>query len=186
MNKSTIIIDFSPRNAGNCSKIGEFIKDFHKRTNVRSYKITAENYLPCHGCDYECLRQGQSCPAVTDYQTDVMDAICSADTVYMIVPNFCGYPNGNFFAFNERSVGYFGGDRSKLDQYMSVPKKFIIVSNTESEQFRNAMKQQTSAEPEILYLKSGKYQKRSIAGDILESAEARADLEAFLASETHA
>ena len=82
--------------------------------------------------------------------------------------------------------GYFGGGRSKFDQYMSASKNFIIVSNMDSEQFSIAMKQQTSAEPEILYLKSGKYQKRSIAGDILESAEARGDLEAFLVSETHA
>ena len=110
-----------------------------------------------------------------------MNAACESELVYMIVQIFCGYPKVNFFACNERSVGYFSGYRIKMNQYMSVRKKFIIVSNTESEQFRNATKQQISDEPEILYLKSGKHQKRSIAGDLMESADARADLEAFWA-----
>ena len=121
---------------------------------------------------------------VTVYQTEVMDAICGSDLVYMIVPNFCGQPCANYYAFNERSVGYFNGDRSKMNQYLSVKKRFILVSNTQSEQFLNAMKQQTLGEPDILYLKSGKYHKRSIAGDILESEAARQDLNAFFGRRT--
>lgn len=109
-----------------------------------------------------------------------MDRICRSDLVYFIVPNYCGYPCANYFAFNERSVGYFNLNRNRMDQYMSVPKRFIVVSNTAGDPFRAAMSQQTAKEPDILYLQSSKYHKRSIAGDLLESEAVKADLEAFL------
>ena len=43
------------------------------------------------------------------------------------------------------------------------------------------MRQQTNEEPDILYLQSKKYQKRSIAGDLLDSNAAKIDLAAYLA-----
>ena len=67
-----------------------------------------------------------------------------------------------------------------MAQYMSVPKRFIIVSNTEGAAFDAAMRQQVNGNPDVFYLQSGKYQKKSIAGDILDSEAAVADLEAFL------
>lgn len=111
---------------------------------------------------------------------DVVNAVSNAELAYIIVPNFCGYPCANYFAFNERMVGVFSADRESKKQYMAVKKRFIVVSNTEGDSFRNALQQQTSGEPQILYLKSSKYGKRSIAGDILDSEDAVADLNAFL------
>lgn len=58
---------------------------------------------------------------------------------------------------------------------MSIKKMFIIVSNSESDVFLCAMRQQ-SDEPKILYLKTSKYGRQSIIGDLLESNEARNDL----------
>ena len=46
------------------------------------------------------------------------------------------------------------------------------------------MQQQINDQPEILYLKTGKYQKQSIAGDLLTSEAARTDLQAFLDQDT--
>ena len=177
MNKKVVIFNFSPRNEGNCGKISEFLSDFHNRTNVLAYHM---DFTPCRSCDYECLTPGAVCPHVDAHQKEVMQAACDADMVYFIVPNFCGYPCTNYFAFNERKVGFFNGDRELTKQYMSVRKRFIVVSNTEGDNFRNALQQQTTEEPEILYLKTSKYRKRSTAGDILDSEEAIADLEAFL------
>ena len=65
-------------------------------------------------------------------------------------------------------------------KYLDVRKRFIVVSNTEGESFKQALQQQTNDVPEILYLKTRKYDKISIAGDLLESAAAGADLKAFL------
>ena len=113
-----------------------------------------------------------------------MRAVMQSDITYMIVPNFCGMPCANYYAYNERSVGFFNMDRSVMGQYMNVKKRFIIISNTETVMFDQAMRQQTKEDPDAVYLKSGKYGKRSTAGDILESAEAQADLKAFLNSYT--
>jgi len=103
--------------------------------------------------------------------------------VYYVIPNYCGYPCGNYFAFNERSVGYFNMNRELMNHYMSVPNRFIIISNTEDDNFVNAMRQQTEDTPNILYMQSRKYGKRSTAGDLLDSEAARADLDAYLAAD---
>ncbi len=87
-----------------------------------------------------------------------MQAVMSSDVTYMIVPNYCGFPCANYLAFYERSV---------------------LLSNTETEVFNQAMRQQVSGDPDVLYPKSGKYGKRSTAGDILDSEAARTDLQTF-------
>lgn len=184
MNKKVIILSFSTRKKGNCAEISAFLEHFYIRTNVSSYKVDSINFAPCGGCDYECLKQELVCPKLTDEQKEVMDAICDSDLAYFIIPNYCGYPCANYFAFNERSVGYFNMDRERMERYMAVPKRFIIVSNSEGDNFAGAMRQQINDEPDILYLKSGKYQKQSIAGDLLDSDEAKADLMAYLAQES--
>ena len=109
-----------------------------------------------------------------------MDTICESDLTYYIVPNYCGLPTGNYFAFNERSVGYFNMDRALMGKYQSTEKRFIVVSNTENENFRNAMQQQTSEEPKMLYLKTGRYKRRSTAGDLMDCEEAVNDLRVFI------
>ena len=180
MENNVVILTFSPRNGGNCAKIAEFINNYHKSDNVSVFAITADNFSACRDCNYECLQPGMICPQRTHYQLQVMDSIVNADMVYYILPNFCGQPNANYFVFNERSVDYFNLDRALMNKYLAVRKQFIIVSNTESETFYNAAQQQTSGKPEMLYLKTSKYGKRSTNGDIMDSEAAKADLEAFL------
>lgn len=182
MNGNVVILTFSGRNNGNCAKISEYIEQFYNRTNVYTVQIDSKAFAPCGGCDYECLKPELVCPMVSERSKEIMDKICNSDITYFIVPNYCGYPCANYFAFNERSVGYFNLDRVRMNQYMNVPKRFIIVSNTEGNNFEAAMQQQTIEAPKILYLKTGKYQKQSIAGDLLTSEAAKADLESFLTS----
>ena len=122
---------------------------------------------------------GMLCPQINHEQSQIMDKICNSNLVYFIIPNYCGLPSANYFAFNERSVGYFNLDREKTNLYKRIKKRFITVSNTEG--FDQYMQYQVNNAPDILYLKSGKYGKQSIAGDILDSEDARADLDAFLA-----
>lgn len=180
MNKSIVLIRFSSRITGNCAAIAAKIKEHYATENVSVLSVDVTTVQPCSNCDYECLISGKNCPNLSDQLVALMDAICNADLVYYIIPNYCGYPCANYFAFNERSVGYFNLDRALMQKYMAVPKRFIIVSNSEGKSFENAMRQQTESDPEILYMKTSKYSKRSTAGDMMESAEAEADLEAFL------
>jgi multimeric flavodoxin WrbA len=181
MEKNVVILNFSGRNAGNCNEIGEFIKEYHKNANILSCNV-GECWNPCGGCDYECLKPGVQCPVLTEQQTQVMDAALAADLIYYIVPNYCGCPTANYYAFNERAVGYFNMDRTKMGQFANVRKKFIIVSNTENPAFALAMQLQ-SKEPDILYLKTSAYQKKSISGDLLTAEQAQEDLKAFLEKE---
>ena len=175
MGNNVTILSFSNRNDGNCAKISQFIANFYKQTYVRSYFIDCK---PCGNCNYECLGTDGVCPGLDTEQVKMMDELCGSDLVYFVIPNFCGFPCANYFAFNERSAGYFGSNRGKRQQYITIPKRFIIVSNTEG--FEKALQQQTNSAPVCLYLKSGKYGKRSTAGDILDSEEAISDLLKFL------
>lgn len=178
MAKNTVILNFSGRNTGNCAEIGCYIANYHDNANILSYNV-GEYWTPCGKCNYECLKPNMLCPALTDAQRQIMDAIMDADIVYYVVPNYCGFPCANFFSFNERIVGYFNMDRALLNQYKELPKKFIIVSNSENPIFVHAMEQQ-SKEPNILFLKTSRYQKNSYAGDLMTSHEAQKDLTAFL------
>ena len=62
---------------------------------------------------------------------------------------------------------------------MMIPKKFIIVSNSENEVFLQAMRQQ-SEQPQMLYLKTGQFGKKSIDGDLLDSEDAQNTFMRFL------
>lgn len=179
MYNKVIILNFSTRSSGNCANIASAIAGFHGEQSVQVLSVSMD---PCGGCDYECLKQGKSCPKSAPEHIALMNRLLDASMVYFVVPNYCGFPCANYFAFNERSVGFFNGDRSMLKQYLAVPKRFIIVSNTQNDHFADAMAQQVSGEPEILYLKTSRYKKVSIAGDMMESEAAKEDLRKFLSS----
>lgn len=180
MSKNIVLIRFSSREFGNCATVAGEISKFYSRHTIRNFLVNGESVQPCNSCDYECLHPQKVCPNVSDGQKEIMDAICNADLAYFIVPNYCGYPCANYFAFNEKTVGYFNLNRELMKKYMNVPKRFVIISNTEGQNFTNAMQQQAAGELDIMYLKSSKYGKKSTAGDILDSDAAKADLEAFL------
>lgn len=175
--KNVVILNFSGRINGNCASISNYIKDYHKNTNNYVYNIS-DLISPCGNCDYECLKVSELCPDLGPIKA-IMDCIMTSDLVYYIVPNFCGFPCANYFAFNERTVGYFNLDHELAERYMGISKKFIVVSNTEDIAFWKAMQQQ-AIDPQIIYMKTSKYSKCSVAGDMLASEIAQRDLLAFL------
>lgn len=180
MCKKVAIFNFSPRAERSYSQIAQQVSNHYRLSNENYYHFTMNSCNACQGCNYECLTPGKVCPTLPEYLKKTLDAAIECDLIYFIVPNFCDYPNGNYFAFQERCVGYFGLDRGLRAKYMKIKKRFIIVSNTENDQFKMSMQQQTTDEPEILYMKSSKYNKRSKTGDMMQSKEAVDDLNAFL------
>lgn len=179
MTNHTVIISFSGRKHGNCEQISEYIKD-RSNDSVKIYCFSDFSIQPCGNCCYECFDKRKECPHLEDNEHNILDDICNSDLTYFIVPNYCGHPGANLFIFNERSVGYFHGESTRLQKYMSVPKRFITVSNSESETFVNAYLQHTNEAPEILWLSTSKFGKRSIAGDLLDSIEAKELLQQFI------
>ena len=180
MVKNIVLIRFSSRDAGNCAAISKHIQKVYANHNISVFTLDVNAVQACSNCNYECLMPGQTCPNLSIQQRAAMDAICEADLAYYIIPNFCGNPCANYFVYNEKCAGYYNGDRALMQKYLITPKRFVIVSNTESITFENAVRQQIKGEPEILYMKTSKYGKRSTAGDMLESENAKADLDAFL------
>lgn len=177
--KNLIILNFSSRNNGNCASVAEAVANQFDRTNVQIVSV-CRYFRPCSDCDYECLRNGAKCPSMDRGADAVMQAVCDCDIAYYVIPNYCGVPCSNYYAFSERSVGWFNGDREKMARYMSVDKRFIFVSNSMNEAFTNVVKQHSAGKSDVLQLASRKYSKRSIDGDILGSEEAMADLVRFV------
>ncbi len=52
-----------------------------------------------------------------------------------------------------------------MEQYLRVPKKFVVISGSESKNFAEVFKQHTDQEPEILFMSAKKYEKRSLERD---------------------
>lgn len=166
-------VSFSGRSDGNCVKIAELIR---KRFDgcVSVFDFSASDISPCGKCGYDCFEKAENCPYINDSVYGIYEAVTESDMTFFIVPNYCDYPCSLFFAFNERSQCYFQKNPARLEKYLSVRKKFIVVSNTNRENFVAAFRYQVAegAEPEILFLSAKRFGKKSINGDITDSEEA--------------
>lgn len=172
------ILSFSSRNGGNCGKIADYLGNFLPDSQV--FTFAQFRIQPCGGCDYECFQNREACPYFQDMEYRLLESIAKSAAAIFVVPNYCDYPNANFFAFNERSQCYFQGRPDLLEQYLAVPKKFIVVSNTGKANFREAFTQHTDREPQILFLSAKQYGKISTQGDLMPSDPVEATLRAFL------
>ena len=178
MTKRTIILDFSARKHGSCEQIAEFIaKNCNNSATI--YRISEQTIHSCSNCEYECFAKDKRCPYFDDDEVKILDEINKSDEVYFIVPNYCGHPPAMLYSFNERSVCWFHGNKKLLEQYMSVKKRFIVVSNSKPESFRLAFKMHTN-EPEILWLGASAFGLRSMDGDLMASVEAQSIVRAFV------
>ena len=175
---SICVVSFSGREKGNCAQIGGLISSL--LPDVKEYRFSDFEIHPCGQCHYECFAKGDQCPWIGDKEYELLDAITKSSLTYFILPNYCDYPCANFFIFNERSLCYFQGREDLLEAYERVPKKVIVVSNSNQEHFQAALSYHADTEPEILFLSAKKYGKVSVNGDLLTSEQAVADLERFI------
>ena len=175
----TVILSFSGRKNGNCEQIAKHI---HSLTGGEILSFAELDVHPCGKCNYQCFECGADCPHISDDLRTLYESVLQSERAYYILPNYCDYPNANFFAFNERSLCVFSKRQDLLDAYGKVPKKFIVISGDEAENFRAALSQHAEA-PEILFLRAKDYGKKSIAGDLMTSPEAISEIESFIQNE---
>jgi len=153
------------------------IKKTHLKRNetVTLLELSDLTFSTCGNCNYECFTDKRDCPFIDDDVVKAYSAICSSDISYYIVPNYCDYPNALFFTFNERSQCYFQDEPNLLIEYLSVQKKFVVVSNTEKENFRHAFKYHVGEGEEVftLYLSAKDFHKVSIEGDLMACEKAK-------------
>ncbi len=178
---SVCIISFSSRADGNCKAIGEYVRSFHDDSTM-IFNFSGFNITPCGNCHYECFKANSQCPYSNDKVEEICNTIIGSDLTYFIMPNYNDFPCANFFIFNERSQGYFHTHPKKQNSYENIPKKFIVVSNTNRENFRTVFNYHVShsVTPNILYLSAKSYHKSSIGDNILTSGEARDDIKSFI------
>lgn len=162
-----LILNFSSRLEGNCHRLARVVAEQlpygAEIVDFRDLEIHT-----CGRCTYECFR-GSLCPRADDGLPGIYERIAAADKTIWILPNYCGYPCANFFAFNERGCGYFAGREDRLSRFLDVPKQFIVVSNSESDTFREAFRYLTREEPEVLFLSTRRYGcGSSLAGDLAQ------------------
>lgn len=174
---NVLIISFSSRAGGNCDKISEKIAELYSKSTF--FRFSDQQIHPCGGCQYECFGTEKQCPYLADPEYSLLDFICRSDLVYFVIPNYCDYPCANYFIFNERSQCYFQGKPERLDVYLNVAKKFIVVSNTNQANFEEILAQQTSNSPDILFLSAKKFGKRSIFGDLTDSGDVLHEIRKF-------
>lgn len=175
---SVCVVSFSSRKGGNCAQIGKYLKSLH--TDAKLYDFSDFTIHPCGGCEYECFVPDGRCPWIQDRECELYENILSSAQAYYILPNYCDYPCANFFIFNERSQCYFQGHPERLEAYECIPKKFIVVSNTNEQNFKEVLAYHVEEEPRVLFLHAREYGKVSIAGDIMTSEEAVEDIKAFV------
>jgi len=179
MEKHVVIVSFSSKADGNCDQISTFIQSI-LQLPVKIYRFADFSIHPCGACRYECFENNRDCPYIDDMEYTILDDISASAFTYFVLPNYCNFPPAQFFAFNERSQCYFQNHNERLEAYLNVPKKFVVISNTGKENFVEALRQHTNDEPEILFMSAKHYGKVSIAGDILKSEAAKADIRSFI------
>lgn len=176
----TCIVSFSGRKNGNCGGIAKELCGLYGNES-KVYDFSSIKITPCTGCGYECFEAGEKCPYFKDSVFEIYDNISNSDLTYFIVPNYCDYPCSLFFAFNERSQCYFQKQESRLIKYLSARKKFIVVSNTNRDNFTSVFKYhiEENAQPDILFLSAKRFGKISICGNLMESEETREAVRQF-------
>lgn len=177
------IVCFSGRRCGNCGAIAQALRDWlSDACDVNVFDFSALSISPCGRCGYECFDARERCPHFSDPAYAIYDTVTHSDLTFFVVPNYNDFPCANFFTFNERGQCYFQHHPELERQYLSVKKKFVVVSNTGQEHFVSAFRDHVSneAQPDVLFLRAKDYGKISLRGDLLEAQQARDDLYRFL------
>lgn len=182
MQNRVLIISFSGKKNGNSEQIAELIKA-NLNADADIFRFSENPISPCGGCRYQCFDDNRMCPHIDDAEYGLLEQVSLCDELYFIVPNYCDYPCANFFIFNERSQVYFQGYRERLMDYEAIPKKFIVISGSDTDNFSRAFDYHCKGEPEILTLNAKQHRKCSIAGDLMQSPEARQAVLEFIGAD---
>ena len=166
-----VVVNFSSRKDGNCYQISGVVKKHYKEKKVKIFNFYENTYISCGHCSYECFKK--KCK-VSDGINEIFKAIVQSEETIFVVPNYCDYPNSNYFLFNERSCGFFNGNKDLMNRYLNIPKKFIVVSNSCNNNFKTAFSYHLANEenPNILYFNSKKFSQNPLDGKLMSNKEA--------------
>ena len=178
---SICIVSFSSRKNGNCAGISKVVRTL--LPDAQRYSFADFDIHPCGGCGGECFERRDLCPWIHDQEFALLDAITYSELTYFILPNHSGYPCANFFIFNERSLCYFQNRADLLEAYERVPKRSIVVSNTDIGNIREALTYHADGDIPTLVLSASAYGRKSVSGDLMTCEPAVADVKRFVLGE---
>lgn len=184
------IINFSGRAGGNGHGIAAFTAG--ELTGTGGLMNTCETEIiefsgltvqGCGSCSYECFRRGQACTHRGDDMWNVYMRTADADMCCFIIPNYNGHPCSNFYSFEERGQGIYLHARDTYEKYLSVPKKFIVISNTDASHFKLAFENclAKDKEADILFLRAAEFHLPSTGSELISCVDARRKISRFLA-----
>lgn len=166
------IINFSNRKNGNSQMIMEFLKEIYINAEIKTYNFSSMKISQCGNCNYECMKDKERCP-YKDKIYNIYKNIMNSDICYYIVANYCEYPCSNFFIFNERRCGYFNKNDKKLNKYLNIRKKFIVITNSNTINFLDIFKYHVNNEPDVLFISPKKFGLSSISDNVLSNINAK-------------
>jgi len=175
----TTIINFSGRHGGNCYDVANLIKVALNECDVELFHMCDIKIAPCGYCNYECLDFADACVIDGD-AAGIYTSLCNADIAYFILPNYIGWPNANFWVFNERKQGFFGRKPNLIDRYMQLDKKFVVISNTDKDNFCRVFSSHVKGEPDILFLSTKDFDAGGVRGGMMGSTKAQTTLKEFV------
>lgn len=166
-----VVVNFSSRKDGNCYQISGVVKKHFKEKKVKIFNFFENTYSSCGHCNYECFKK--RCK-IDDGINEIFKAIVQSEETIFVIPNYCDYPNSNYFLFNERSCGFFNGNKDLMNRYLNIPKRFIVVSNSCNSNFKTAFSYQIPENtlPKILYFNSKKFNQNPLDGMLMSNKEA--------------
>ncbi len=163
-----VVLNFSARKtAGNSRTIAAEIERSFPLSRIIHFSDMEVNR--CNKCDYQCFKEVKLCKFRNDDVLSIYNEVMSSDLTIYIIPNHSGWPNSNYFAFNERSQSVFNVNNYEV--YNRVRKHFIILSNTSPDNIINLIKGDFKGlcADDITVISSRYYGQSSIKGKLLES-----------------
>lgn len=166
-----VVVNFSSRKNGNCYRISGVIKKHFREKKVKIYNFFENTYISCGHCNYECFKK--RC-LVNDGLNEIFKSIVQSEETIFVVPNYLDYPNSNFFLFNERALGFFNGNKELQNRYLNIRKKFIVISNSCHNHFKNIFSTHITEglTPTILYFNAKKFNQNPLDGTLMDSKDA--------------
>lgn len=164
------IVNFSGRNnAGNCSRISEYLREKLTYDNdVLVIKYSDYDIKSCSKCDYSCLNPNCHRCNNLDETNLVYNLIGKSDLVFFLLPIYSNYPCSNFFIFKERSQSVIG---NIMTNYNNTKKSFIFIANTGLNNLINIVNDESNAFNDFLILSTQAYKTKGFYGDLIDKKE---------------
>ncbi|MBR4986134.1 MAG: flavodoxin family protein [Proteobacteria bacterium] len=145
--KRIIIIDASPRQAGNCKVTADYISTNAKDALVEIFPLRDKFVRPCMACD-ACKRNEVATCVQKDDMTDLLPRLDTSDAIVFLSPIYFGQITGPAKTFIDRLYCYFHPKYPNMSLSRKRDKKLIMIGFCgmgDAESYKNYLRETVSA-----------------------------------------